>query len=74
MKGDNSLFAQLEKTAVVQQAQNRYLKLMGNQSDSAFEKNIPEDLPEIFTCFPRSFPSQVIRSSRFGQSVTGSRD
>lgn len=48
IKGDNSLFTQLKKTAVVQQAQNRYLELSGNQSDSAFEKNIPEDLPEIF--------------------------
>ena len=47
LRGDNSLFTQLEKTAVVQQSQDRYLVLSGNESDSKFEKNIPEDIAQI---------------------------
>ena len=47
--GDNKLFTQLEMTAVVQKAQERYLVLSGNQSDNAFERNLPQDIPRILT-------------------------
>ena len=49
IRGDNSLFTQLEKTAVVQASQDRYLVLSGNESDSTFEKNIPQDVPQVLS-------------------------
>ena len=49
IKRDNSLFTQLEKTQVVQGSQNRYLVLSANESDNAFEKDIPQDVPEVLT-------------------------
>lgn len=45
--GDNKIFTQLEKTSVVQESQSRYLVLSGNQSDNAFEKGIPGDVPQV---------------------------
>ncbi|MCJ1227568.1 hypothetical protein MMC12_004224 [Toensbergia leucococca] len=47
IKGDNSLFTELEKTTVVQQSQDRYLVLSANESANVFEKGIPEDIPEV---------------------------
>lgn len=47
IRGDNNLFVQLEKTAVVQQSQNQYLRLSANESDNTFEKNVPQDIPQV---------------------------
>ena len=49
IRGDNSLFTQLERTQVVQSSQNRYLVLSANESANAFEKVIPEDVPQVLT-------------------------
>lgn len=45
--GGDRIFTQLEKTAVVQQSQDKYLVLSANESDTKFKKNIPQDIPAI---------------------------
>lgn len=45
--GDNSLFRILENTEIVQQAQDRYLVLSANESNNAFDRDLPEDIPLI---------------------------
>ena len=47
IRGDNKMFTNLEKTQVVQQSQNKYLLLSQNESANSFEKNIPQDLPQV---------------------------
>ena len=45
--GDNRLFTKLEKTAVVQQSQDKYLVLSANEGDNTFEKDIPQDTSAV---------------------------
>ena len=49
VRGDNSLFTQLEKTQAVQIPHNRYLVLSANESTNTFGKGIPEDFPQVLT-------------------------
>ena len=49
ISGDNSLFTQLEKTQVVQSSRDRYLALSVNEGANAFEKAMPEDVPQVLT-------------------------
>ena len=47
--GDNSIFTQLEKTAVVQESQDKYLVLSANENANAFELGLPEDVSAVLT-------------------------